>query len=40
MRIRGWGMLTGIGAYNLPAEEAAQIQDDFANYCVQMLNNN
>lgn len=40
MRIRGWGMLTGVGAYNLPAEEAAQIQDDFANYCVTMLNKN
>lgn len=40
MRIRGWGMLTGIGAYNLPTEEAAQIQDDFAEYCVKMLNNN
>lgn len=40
MRIRGWGMLTGVGGYNLPPEEAAKIQDDFANYCVTMLNKN
>ena len=40
MRIRGWGMLTGIGAYNLDIETAAKIQDDFAEYCVKMLNNN
>lgn len=39
LRIRGWGMLTGIGAYNLPLEEAAIIQDSFAEYCVNMLNN-
>lgn len=37
-RIRGWGMLTGIGGYNLPADKAAEIQDAFANYCVEMLN--
>ena len=37
-RIRGWGMLTGVGGYNLPAEKAAEIQDAFANYCVEMLN--
>ena len=37
-RIRGWGMLTGIGGYNLPADKAAEIQDAFAEYCVEMLN--
>lgn len=39
-RIRGWGMLTGIGGYNLDTETAAKIQDDFTEYCVKMLNNN
>lgn len=28
--IRGWGNLTGIGGHNLPAEEAVNIQDTFA----------
>lgn len=37
-RIRGWGMLTGIGGYNLSADKAAEIQNSFANYCVEMLN--
>lgn len=37
-RIRGWGMLTGVGGYHLPADKAAEIQDAFANYCVEMLN--
>lgn len=37
--IRGWGMLTGVGGYNLPADKAAEIQDAFAKYCVKMLNN-
>ena len=37
-RIRGWGMLTGVGGYNLDAEVAAQIQDDFMNYCIKQLN--
>lgn len=37
-RIRGWGMLTGIGGYNLPEDKAAEIQDVFTNYCVEMLN--
>lgn len=36
--IRGWGMLTGVGGYNLDADVAAKIQDDFANYCVKKLN--
>lgn len=37
-RIRGWGMLTGIGGYNLPTDKAVEIQDAFTNYCVEMLN--
>ena len=37
-RIRGWGMLTGIGGYNLPIDKATEIQDAFADYCVEMLN--
>ena len=36
--IRGWGMLIGVGGYNLPIDKAAEIQDAFANYCVEMLN--
>lgn len=36
--IRGWGNLTGIGAHNLPAEEAANIQDTFAEFIVDKLN--
>lgn len=36
--IRGWGMLTGVGGYNLPVDKAAEIQDAFADYCVEMLN--
>lgn len=37
-RVRGWGMLTGVSGYNLPADKAAEIQDTFINYCVEMLN--
>ena len=36
--IRGWGNLTGIGAHNLPAEDAANIQDTFGNFIVETLN--
>ena len=36
--IRGWGMLTGVGGYKLPVDKATEIQDAFANYCVEMLN--
>lgn len=36
--IRGWGNLTGIGAMNLPPEEAANIQDTFAEFIVEQLN--
>ena len=35
--VRGWGHLTGCCALNLPLEEAARIQVDFTNYCVQQL---
>lgn len=37
-RMRGWGMLTGIGGYNLDAETAAAVQDKFMNYCIEQLN--
>ena len=37
-RMRGWVMLTGPGGYHLSQEKAAEIQDAFANYCVEMLN--
>lgn len=36
--IRGWGNLTGTGGHNLPAEEAANIQDTFAEYIISKLN--
>jgi hypothetical protein len=36
--IRGWGMLTGPGGYHLPEEKAAEIQDAFADYCIERLN--
>ena len=36
--IRGWGNLTGIGAMNLSGEEAANIQDTFAEFIVEQLN--
>ena len=36
--IRGWGNLTGTGAMNLSNEEAANIQDTFANFIVERLN--
>ena len=37
-RIRGWGMLTGTGGYHLDSDVAAQVQDDFMNYCINQLN--
>ena len=37
--IRGWGNLTGIGAHNLSGEDASNIQDTFAEYIIQKLNN-
>ena len=39
-RIRGWGMLTGVGGYNLDPDFAANVQDDFMNYCIDRLNGN
>lgn len=39
LRIRGWGMLTGVGGYNLDNKTAAEIQDAFAEYIVKQLNN-
>lgn len=36
--IRGWGNLTGIGSHNLSGEEAANIQDTFAEFIVNKLN--
>ena len=39
-RIRGWGMLTGTGGYHLDEDTAAEIQDAFAEYCVDKLNGN
>lgn len=40
LRIRGWGMLTGTGGYHLDDNEAADIQDTFAEYIVEKLNGN
>jgi len=37
--IRGWGRLTGRGGLNLPEEEAIKIQDDFAEWIIETLNN-
>lgn len=36
--IRGWGNLTGIGAYNLDGDYAGRIQDTLAEYIVERLN--
>ena len=36
--IRGWGMMTGIGGYNLDGEYAGKIQDTLAEYIVEKLN--
>jgi hypothetical protein len=37
--IRGWGNLTGSGGYNLPSEDAEEVQDTFAEFIVNKLNN-
>ena len=39
--VRGWGRLTGFGVMGckLPEGVAKQIQDDFAHYIVEKLNN-
>ena len=36
---RGWGKLTGVGGYRLPADKAAKIQDEFAKWILETLNN-
>lgn len=38
--IRGWGHLTGTGAHNLPADKAAEIQDEIGEHLAQLLNAN
>lgn len=35
--IRGWGNLTGVGAYNLDGDYAGKIQDTLAEYIVEKL---
>lgn len=35
--IRGWGNLTGVGAYNLDGEYAAKIQDTLLDYILEKL---
>lgn len=37
--IRGWGHFTSPSGLNLKPEEAAKIQDDFCEWCVEVLNN-
>ena len=37
--IRGWGYLTGGGALHLSNDEAVSIQDDFAKWVLETLNN-
>lgn len=37
LRVRGWGWLTGIGAYNLPLEKAIKVQDSFGRWCADTL---
>lgn len=36
--VRGWGMLTGVGGYNLDPSIASQIQDDFTEFILKQLN--
>ena len=36
--IRGWGNLTGTGGHNMAPEEAANVQDTFAEFIVSQLN--
>lgn len=38
LQIRGWGMLTGVGGYNLDPSVASQIQDDFTEFILKQLN--
>lgn len=39
LMIRGWGMLTGIGGFNLEREKACEIQDQFRDYVLDKLQN-
>lgn len=38
LQVRGWGMLTGVGGYNLDPSVASQIQDDFTEFILKQLN--
>lgn len=38
LRVRGWGMLTGIGGFHLSSDYAKKIQDEFANFIIKQLN--
>lgn len=38
LQVRGWGMLTGVGGYNLDPIVASQIQDDFTKFILKQLN--
>ena len=40
IRIRGWGNLTGTGGHNLSVEEASNVQDTFAEFIINQLNQN
>jgi len=35
--IRGWGYLTGTGGLKLSSDVAIRMQDEFANYIIEML---
>lgn len=35
--VRGWGMLTGAGGYNLTDEEAMEIQDGLIKYIAELI---
>ena len=38
LNVRGWGYLTGNGALKIDMDEAAKIQDGFAELVVELLN--
>lgn len=35
--VRGWGMLTGSGGYNLSTDEAIEIQDSLVKYIAELI---
>lgn len=35
--VRGWGMLTGSGGYNLSTDEAIEIQDSLIKYIAELI---